>query len=745
MTTHSSTAKSNMFSYILYKIGRRKGLAILNIVFSILCFPLIAGAMLFSSVGYTAAMNINREQIPYQDVEFFEIILFSAFFIGISSAIILFITTIITPSLMYSYNNKKCDCDMYLSLPLSNSQRFFGDFISGLAINLLPLLLNLGVGFGFICITNSIIAMNPLVANELFNFESHNETPGIILNSIIPFTAALLTMIFVVYIGAYFISVFISSVCGRSADSIIYSLLSMMLIPGFLLICTIYTGLSTNGINTEKLIIDMLSMIPPFGLLINGSYITAVSALNINPTTGRLNDLNVIWQGFSLPAVLIHIAVFAVLIIGAYLLSRRRKAEKAGQPFVYNTVYYVLSLLLISCIALLFVIFISESDAQSAAVLIAIGLFLTAITHFFVELSHYRGFKRIWQWALRYIGTIGCTVLVLVGMKAFINVNNSYIPSVEAVESVTLSGSHLCNNYYYDKAAHNKFTLTSDADKQIAIDLNEQLINCSFDYEGIVFEYKFKDGSTRKVWYSPYRNNYTYGVEPEFDTAMLFEALFKSDEFINQYFLPDKAKSMTAIYTLNSLDIFHNHTLNAEHNEALINALISDIRQYGMKNGKAVGSLQLDYSDKNNTTLLRELFIYDSWKNVIALLGNESNSTFDPSSLITDGDYNGHRSPVLIISVCDNTQGAYSDIFINEKDIELPELKELISLCVFDADDSFYKASYQVSLHLNISQTVLMSELLIPDENAEKARECIAKLIKVLDNSQIDGYLYDAT
>ena len=47
------------------------------------------------------------------------------------SAVVLFILTIVVSNVMFSYNLKKCDGDMYLPLPLTTTQRFFADLISG--------------------------------------------------------------------------------------------------------------------------------------------------------------------------------------------------------------------------------------------------------------------------------------------------------------------------------------------------------------------------------------------------------------------------------------------------------------------------------------------------------------------------------------------------------------------------------------------------------------------------------------
>ena len=144
MTAQNLTSKKSYFgSYIRYRIFKNKNLLILSFVFSAMYMLLFTGCMMFCTGFVNDFINsgaITEEGVS-KTMGTVDVVKVTGEVILAISAVVLFILTIVVSNVMFSYNLKKCDGDMYLPLPLTTTQRFFADLISGSVICILPLLL----------------------------------------------------------------------------------------------------------------------------------------------------------------------------------------------------------------------------------------------------------------------------------------------------------------------------------------------------------------------------------------------------------------------------------------------------------------------------------------------------------------------------------------------------------------------------------------------------------------------------
>lgn len=686
MTTQKSTNNSFMLKYIRYKIGRHKGIAVVNIVFSLLCLPLLSLMSLitfsrYAEIAEAAYANPDIAFKIYRELDICTAFLIVCLFIAVISAVVLLITTIITPSLMYTYNSRKCDADMYLSLPLTLKQRFFGDFFAGAVINFIPLLLNLGMGIGFVGILQGAINSK---ASLFISQHIMTSTDIILYGSILQGCLFGFLCAFLIFAGLYLFGVFISSVCGRLADSLVFSLAAPLLLLGFVGICGYLISGAIVGIDALDFLLNVLSLIPPFGIAIN-----AFGIISTTPYLITESGFSALFRAFSPSALIITAIVYAALLIGAYYLTKHRKAEKTGQPFVYNSVYYIMSCGLLGIIALFILNWVTTHGLSNDSILgISLtGIFVSAVMFFFIELAHNRGFKKIWQWGLRYVGTAAGAALLLMVIKLSGGFGIAYyVPDVNAVESVIFCDRALISyggeNQSLNGLTSTEFVFNSDEDKKMITSLHKMLIGQVETGNGIEFEYRMKNGTTvKRSYYIP-----EYELEKE-----VVDKLSTNDSFINQYLLfANEGYQLTdTCFFIGTENLGYTCSVNLKYYKELIAAIREDMLAGRSGNGKLVGYIELsgdkaDLTEDENLSLFsRTMKIYDGCESLMRFLDNPEHYTLN-----TDPEYyndypeNSDKKNFVILSLTTNPvdEDSYMPYVIRKNDLERSEVKELLKL-----------------------------------------------------------------
>ena len=141
--------------YFFYKLAKHKVLLIVSLVANILALPLMAIITSSSVEGiYNILANLTEEaSLSFETRTALDNLAGradSAFVICIFVFAALTIISLAAPTVIMSYNNKRSDSDMYLSLPISTKGRFLADSLAGFVIAVLPLAINFLGGFIFI-------------------------------------------------------------------------------------------------------------------------------------------------------------------------------------------------------------------------------------------------------------------------------------------------------------------------------------------------------------------------------------------------------------------------------------------------------------------------------------------------------------------------------------------------------------------------------------------------------------------
>ncbi len=397
MTLTVSTDKGYFGKYFLYKLSSLKIHLIFSIIFCILAMP--APAFIF--------WLMKKSDRVFSTLDFLYQLSFFGAVMCLVSFVILFALFLITPAVNFSYYNKRDTVDMYGALPLTVSQRFWADWLSGYLIGIVPFA---------ICGSPAVILMRD--ANILDN------PIGVYFLGLICFSAV------------YVFSAFMTVCCGKFASSILFSLLLMGALAALTALSAVIIYSRCQGVDIGQMMLTALRAMPPIGTAISFFCLQYVGAAELG-----------------IAALLI-----LLFMLGTYFLAKRRPAERTGKQFAYNAVYHVITvMLLITVFELLLLMFFENHMTQYNGAITALALVATLIPLMFLELAHYRSFAVLWRSLIKYIaaaaGSVG--LYFLLALCGGFGVAY-YVPAVADVEYATVS-------YYGD----NSFEMLTAVDEEI--------------------------------------------------------------------------------------------------------------------------------------------------------------------------------------------------------------------------------------------------------------------------------------
>lgn len=463
--TDTTSERTGFFGkYFLYRLKSLRPRMVMSLIMSLLTFPLALGSALPILDTLCDIVKNQKDLEPYMLSDGLAILTFGLIAAAASFIILLFML-ITAPSGSFVYYSKKEYADMYGALPLTFSQRFWADFLSGLGATLAPFIVCAGVSCAFVPV---LCGKNDMLVELGFsNFDSAKLATA--------YYQVLLTAI-IALIAAYAIATFITVCCGSGGISILFSFVAIGMIPALAAIFSNTLISHCAGVDMTEHCMSLLRALPPFGTLI-------ADAVTLRPTPA---------EPLSLICALIFVAV---VIFGAYILAKHRKAERTGEQFVYNAAYHIITVLLLVGAFTLMANIVSNVHVSDQGLYIGVFIFLTAAPLLFFELGHYRSFKKMWRGGIKYIASlIGSIALygVLISTGGF-GLQYS-LPNAEDIDSVTLSTQ---DSFY------NGLEARFDDPEQIktVLDINCRIIDCEAgtnhtSYPLTTITYTLKGGGT---------------------------------------------------------------------------------------------------------------------------------------------------------------------------------------------------------------------------------------------------------
>lgn len=380
--------------------------------------------------------------------------------------------------------------------------------------------------------------------------ELHAATNKMLFKDIVGVAGYMLIASVIVLLLVYAFCVMVNACAGRTADSVIYSLLGMIVVALFMAAgISIVMGRVTSYLTNEEMF-SLAMLAAPLGTVFSfvGSFAVGNSydVYNVDGILGRHDVFTV----FSLRNMMVIELIFVIYLGLAYLATRLRKAEKTGSPFVFELPYHIITMgLVMSAIAWITGVTGLNSHNTTSFVTSTV---ITAILYFFAELTHGRKFRKMWQSLIRYVcAVIGSLAMCFVLRSYDVFGVEHYVPPTFFIDSVGISSSKVYNEFCNISFGESNIVEFDDEESIKAItDYHSFIINNGYGYAGgngiiidasdgeadctdnssVSLRYKLKDGShmTRTYRVTVCNNNSAEYAKKLYDMQCV---LSESDSF----------------------------------------------------------------------------------------------------------------------------------------------------------------------------------------------------------------------
>lgn len=532
------TNKMFLTNFMLSLKQNKKILIVISIL-QLLGLPMLSVTLTAAAI-YDAGDTGNISMIS---LGFFTMI--SLFCIGVS-----IICGIIIAINNFSYLYKKSQVDMIYSLPIKRKYKFLSDYLSGLAVYLVPYIVA--------CILSIAILLASGVCVE--NMSGLLEDGSFIALVIQGEFAGLLIMTLL-----YTLTIFVLNCCGTLFESIINILVINILIPGLIAVISTMFFADLYGVSIFDTILPVLGYTSPIGA---GIYLISLLFTSEFLNSDVLGCLTLGVYGKWIVFFLLFTAAIFVLSMFLYM---KRKAEDVSKPYVYKFLYYLVITSVLMAISL-----IARYDITTIIPVIIFSL----IVYLIFEVITNRGFKKIYKSFIRYAVTMVSILIVCiiaVGTKGF--GVESKIPSVSSVKSVSVSYQGFDQSVvlehhtdYLDQKYDRIYNQKEVIEKVIEVhedildlyysgEFEESFFSNDYYYDDYYDSDVYYDG-TPKADYPRYSVNFTYKLKTGSKITRYYTLTF---EEIKKLFILDSTPQMGEFFEKCMMnDIRQDHYVNAK-------------------------------------------------------------------------------------------------------------------------------------------------------------------------------------
>lgn len=666
--------KNSYFSrYLGYKLLKHKVLLIVSLVANILALPLMA-IITSSTIEGLYNLVINSTEQSRKSYEFetainqFISTSESAFLICVLVFGVIAVISLITPTILMSYNHRRSDSDMYLSLPISEKSRFFADAIVGAIISLLPLILNFLGGLIFIGKGADIISKYETIVKGV-------GIPGIAeLTICYPYDFFIFsaTIGIIAVIGIYFSSLFFASCTGKRISSIIFSLLVPATLVGIGIYLSFLVKRTAYGIIEWEAIEMIPGYIAPFGMLKLGWDKFYYALFRIGHEGAQVLDI-------PLSIIITHIATSVLFFFGAYFCTIKRKAENVGRLFAIEIIYKITITLFIA-FALSFIVSSTAYDYSVNIPGVVIGLIIALAIYLAIQLPHYKNIKKLPKLLLHFGVTAAVFFTIFVGI-AFSDAFGMarYVPTFDEIESIEV------DNFVTGIQSENIITLTDKKDIELVTSLHRKCVQQKYG-TGYMFTINYKLKNGEKVLRSYIDSSEGTGQY----IAELRRAMLTSATAVEQALPKEEGiNDISGTFIVNDKGTIRADRLSENGMKALLDAIRLDSKAGTLVEGEAIGTVGFAWTNEDMEMFFGGIYVREGMENILKVLRDELNyesdeylffysdtSKVSPEdriyAVIGDRDYD-FRS---------KSQSEYF-LYIRNKDLENEKVKELMSLIDF--------------------------------------------------------------
>lgn len=416
MSGESIVSKSSFFKdYFRHKMRGLKGFTITFAAMNFVLITVLAASVMIIENNYRKVLLPGEHGTDLYVVYNW---------MSATCLLLVFLAAVILVAVMAAINLKfyhnRSAMDTIGGLPLTTTQRFWGDFLSGAASFIISFIPCSVIGLIFMAITE--FGIMPDIYNY---FIEHGQTkeymfPEFKDNFIIIGLIVILT-VFLCFAAAYTISCFITSCSGRLNTAIVFSLVTPVAAP--IIICSYGSFIFNEAVGvvetTEVALIA--NALPPFGTFyfLLWSYFSSLCANYTFAAAG--------------PKIIVMLAFVVLPMIGSYLIARNRKAERVDKPLIYRSAYTIATVL-ISITALGLVVVAGDAPVFTVPVIA-----FTIAACIFIEYIGSHSKRTFWKGLVRFAAAAVVCASFAALTKSTHGFNMGYkLPKQNEIESVAL-------------------------------------------------------------------------------------------------------------------------------------------------------------------------------------------------------------------------------------------------------------------------------------------------------------------
>lgn len=450
-TTLKNNNFKGLFSVYKWSLSRYKAPTIVLAVLLFCAGPLVA---ILTKLLDANLKELNGNQAP----PIRHIYDIGCMYYSLSGLVVLFFTLFIAVT-VFGYLHKKRSMDTFASLPVSRRTFFFGRYLAGLTMLLVPMLFNFLLTF-IITATCDLGESGTLLTLFKFFF-----------------------ILICIVLASYSLTSFIAVCCGTSASTVVSTIIINGAYPIVIYLATLMFTISIPGNATSFSSVFFLDL-PIIALTALAPYFSFTQFFPNAAVLDVIDEFQLKQPAYMLEGCIYLIMFTVVFTLLAMLLIKKRKSECAQSGFAFKVPVYAIRLITSVAAGLLtggiFVIVSNLNSSYNVYFPFAIGAFIGAfLAHLIVTVIFNAGFRGFLKSLISYgVSMVLITAWCLIVVTGFFNYD-IYVPSESSIASVNITSRiHSYDDDYMNTPIIN-FTYTDNFDKitDIHRDISNNLRN----------------------------------------------------------------------------------------------------------------------------------------------------------------------------------------------------------------------------------------------------------------------------
>lgn len=422
--SNKNTTLHNFRSIFIWSLKKHKAMAIIYSVLLIFSGPIIS-VMINSSIG-----QFNTHV--------------AVFTFGILSTGCAIIMALIVPTILTDYLHSKRKADVFGSLPCTRRTLFFARYCTGLAIVLVPYIINMAI--------SALLSIGC----------DFSHTSVDIIDSFGPYNGGTIVLMLgalaiLAITASYSFTSFISVCCGTTSNTVLSTILINIAYPIAISMISTLGSTIIPGVHLSTgdspIVANILS---PFTSIFE-PYLKIVADYAMG---NNYNFFLANWQFFLNWAIIIGGS-----IVLSYFFCARRKTESAQNSFAYKTPSIIIRFVASAAVGLMFALIFSEvalmsnrtkiietsyasyviptqAEAWTIFAIFIIAFVITAfVVHIFATTIFNKGFRGFVKSLISYAAVVLVVCIVFTAMAFGGFGADKHVPNADEVNSVTVSYS----------------------------------------------------------------------------------------------------------------------------------------------------------------------------------------------------------------------------------------------------------------------------------------------------------------